>query len=276
LANKKNIAKGKCMMFQRPSYRSLHGNPQLLKSGDKNGNTFGDLSLPENRMKTRTEIAKGSQEMNKESFLAWLEAEGSISVGCHPKNSHYCPRVSITQGDVEVLKKIRNWLGFGRIIERNEKARSFLFFESPDERKKLISLLDSIDESEWLTDKREKYQIWKKIHYYLESKAYKHWDEKSLSKLLDLRNRLLVNPEKRKSGKRILTEFRKHRTLYKKRVARKRAIKQLGKKGWGARRISRAIDAPMRTVARYLKEMKQEEFKQRTEYDEKTALTKDF
>jgi len=223
-------------------------------------------------MKTRTESAKVGQEMNNESFLAWLEAEGSLSVGCHPKNSHYCPKVSITQGDVEVLKKIRNWLGFGRIIERGGDSRSFLFFESPDERKKLISLLDSIDESEWLTNKREKYQIWKKIHYYLESKAYKHWNEKSLSKLLDLRNKLLVNPKKGKSRKRILAEFRKYRTLYKKREARKRTIKPLMKKGWGIRKISKVTGTPMRTVARYLKEMKQEEFKQHVEYDEKPAL----
>lgn len=211
--------------------------------------------------------------MNKESFLAWLEAEGSFTLGCHPKTSHYCPRVSITQGDVEVLKKIKNWLGFGRIIERNEKGRSFLFFESPNERKKLISLLDSIEDNEWLTNKREKYQIWKKIHYYLKSKAYKHWDEKSLFMLLNLRDKLIVKLGNGKSREQILAEFREHRTLYKKREARKKTIKHFReKKGWGVRRISNAIGAPIGTVARYLKEIEEEKFRERLEYDEQISM----
>ena len=140
-------------------------------------------------------------KITKDWFVGFIEGEGNFHVGLrNTKNVPGYPfekypflqfRIFLREDDLEVLKKIKEFLGFGKIYKKNLQYNRDLGFKSRDQYnfvignvKDLLELKKLLFGIEFFTKKKKDIELFFKI---LDMKiAKKHLEEKGYKDVLVL------------------------------------------------------------------------------------------
>jgi len=160
--------------------------------------------------------------MTKDWFIGFIEGEGNFHIGLrNTKNDSGYPfdyypflqfRIFLREDDLEVLEKIKDFLGFGNIYKKDMSSNRKLGFKARDQCnyvvgdiKNLLKLKEFLSEAKFFTKKKKDAEIFFKI---LDMKiAKKHLIKEEYEEMLRLINQI-------NSGSRENFRVGGNRTLY--------------------------------------------------------------
>ncbi len=145
------------------------------------------------------------KEMTKEWFTGFIEGEGNFHIGLrNTKNTSSYPfdyypflqfRIFLREDDFEVLRRIKDFLGFGNIYKKNLSSNRKLGFKARDQynyvvgdTKNLLKLKEFLSEAKFFTKKKKDIEIFFRI---LDMKiAKKHLIKEGYEEMLILTNQI--------------------------------------------------------------------------------------
>jgi len=121
------------------------------------------------------------EEINLDWFVGFLEGEGSFSRS-KDGAGYIIPSFTLAQNDEEIMRKVRKFLGFGRIYYNKHTRTWFLQVRAQAENIKLMNLLDGKLRTIF---KAKQYLKWKKL-VLNRTLNKRRWIKEEESKLVEL------------------------------------------------------------------------------------------
>jgi len=145
------------------------------------------------------------EKISKEWFVGFIEGEGNFHVAlANYKNKDFYPfdyypilqfRIFLREDDLDVLEKIQDFLGFGKIYKKKMDYNRKLGFKSKDQyalyvtnSKDLLTLKNLLSDAVFFTKKKKDIEIFFKIFDLKASKQ--HLTEEGHKAILTLANKI--------------------------------------------------------------------------------------